>query len=130
MKIYIAYKFTGVSMEALNNTVRLIITKLREQGNDVFCNLERDDFYIKEKCTAKQIMDDCFSHLDQCEKLILFVAPNTGMGEGMLIELGYAIAKKKSTLLLLPEDFKSVSAKAVVDDIITYADMSDLTAKL
>ena len=130
MRIFISYKFTGVPLADLNSTVVPLISKLREAGFDVFCNLERDSVYVQEKWTATQIMDECFTELDKCNYHITFVAPDTAMGEGMLIELGYACKMKIPTMMLLPDKFRSISAKAVVDDIITYSDMNDLLEKL
>lgn len=124
MKIFLSYKFTDIPIERLNETVVPLIAKLRDLGHIVFCNLERDPVYVAEKWTGKQIMDECFCELAKCERQITFV--DTVIGEGMCIELGFAIARGLHTTLLLPEGMKSVSSKAVVDRTIVYKNMEHL----
>ena len=72
------------------------------------------------------IMNECFEELDKCNHHITFVAPESGIGEGMLIELGYAKKLGLQTLLLMPKDYHSISSKAVVDKVMCYTNMNDL----
>ena len=130
MRIFISYKFTGVPKSTLNNTVTILISILKRAGYEVFCNLERDDEYVHKKWSAKEIMTECFNELEKCDYHITFVAPNGKMGEGMLIELGYAKKMNLPTLLLFPRDYPSISAKAVVDKFIIYQNMSDLLSRI
>ncbi len=119
-----------MSKASLDTTVIPLISIIRNAGYEIFCNLERDNTYINDKWSAKQIMDECFAELDKSNYHIIFVAPNTNLGEGMLIELGYAKKMKIPTLLLLPDKYYSISTKAVVDNTIVYTDMTDLFQKL
>ena len=130
MRIFISYKYTNVPKDQLGRTVNVLIEEIRKKKHDVFCNLEFDGTYQNEKWTNKEIMEHCFMALDKCNYHITFVAPKTLIGEGMMIELGYAIKMKLPTLLLLPTTYSSVSAKAVVDNTIVYTNMDDLLCKL
>lgn len=75
-------------------------------------------------------MQDCFNQLEHCSHHLTFMAPNTPVGEGMLIELGYALKKGLKCILLIHDDIKSVSSQAVVDTVIRYQTMDDLLDKI
>lgn len=124
MRIFLSYKYTGVSKEILQLTIKLTY-KLREKY-EVFCNLERDDIYLREKWSTKEIMRECFNELDKSDIQIIFVAPGTDLGEGMLLETGYAIKKNMMTLLIMPSNFNSVSIMSIVNKIIKYDDIQFL----
>jgi nucleoside 2-deoxyribosyltransferase len=126
MRIFISYRYTGIPRETLDNTVTKLITVIRNLNHEVFCNLENDNKYISEKWTSKQIMEECFQELKNSNYHITFIAPDSGTGEGLLIELGYAKALELPTLLLLPKDFHSISSKAVVNETITYENIEEL----
>lgn len=131
MRIFISYGYTGYTLEVLNNTVGKLIQTLRGLGHEVFCNLENDNKYLEEKWTIKQIMTECFDEIRKCDYHITFAAPTANyLGEGTLIELGYAIKLNLPTLLLLPKNFYSVTTKAIVDDLIYYDDMEQLLCEI
>ncbi|AUL77595.3 hypothetical protein QJ856_gp1222 [Tupanvirus deep ocean] len=114
MRIFLSYKYTGIALSILETTVKPLVSKIRQAGFEVFCNLERDDVYVQEKWTPKMIMDEALSELDKCNYHITFVAPHTVIGEGMLIELGYAKKMGLPTILLIPEGHKSISLELFV----------------
>jgi len=131
MRIFISYGYTGYTIETLNNTVGKLIQTLRNLGYNVFCNLENDSKYLEEKWPIKQIMTECFTELDTCDYHITFVAPTANyLGEGTLIEFGYAKKLKLPTLLLLPKTFHSVTTKAIADKLIYYDNMDQLLNEL
>lgn len=131
MRIFISYGYTGYTLEVLNNTVGKLIQFFRSLGYEVFCNLENDNKYIEEKWTIKRIMSECFEELKKCDYHVIFASPTANyLGEGLLIEVGYAISLNLPTLLLLPENFRSVTTKAIVDNLIYYKDMEQLLCEL
>ena len=130
MTYYLSYKYTGVPREELDRTVGNLVNLLRRLNVDVFCNLEREEFYIKEKWSVAQIMQDCFDELEKCRYHITYVAPGGKTGEGMLIELGYAIKMGLQTLMLVPWDYDGMSARVVVDNVIVYKNYLDLSMQL
>jgi nucleoside 2-deoxyribosyltransferase len=130
MRIFISYKFTKVPTIALHQTVGVLVKALRDAGYEVFCNLERDDEYIQKKWSTKEIMTECLEELDKCDYHITFVAPNTTLGEGMLLELGYAKKMNIPTLLLIPPYCGSISTRAVVDKFFIYKNMGHLLSRI
>lgn len=130
MTTYLSYRYTGIPKIEFESTVVPLVQYLRSINIDVFCNLEREDIYIRDKWSVKQIMQDCFDALDKCNFHITYVSPNGSTGEGMLIELGYAIKIGLPTLLLMPSNYRGVSARAVVDTVIEYSSMDNLCEQL
>lgn len=62
--LYISYRFTGVDKNELSKLLTPIYTELKELNFNVFCNFYKDQFYIENKYTIKQIMDDCIDNLE------------------------------------------------------------------
>lgn len=131
-RIFLSYRYTNVPKIVLEETVLKIVETLREFGNTVFCNLENDDKYFKERWTTKQIMDECFEELRNCDYHISFISSRikNKIGEGIPIELGYAKCLGLKTLLLLPNGFHCLTLREVVDKVIIYNNMSELLNKL
>ena len=130
MTFFISYKYTGVDKEVLESTVLRLVNKIKECGYEVFCNLEKVEYYTKHDYTTGQIMHDCFREMTHCDYHITFVAPDSVIGEGMMIELGFAVGLFIPRLLIMPMNFKSISAKAVATDVLMYDTMDTLLASL
>jgi len=132
MRIFISYRYTSVPKKVLEETVLKLVETLRRLGNEVFCNLENDEKYFKERWSTKQIMDECFEELNKCDYHISFISSKikNKIGEGIPIELGYAKCLKLKTLLLLPYGFHCLTLREVVDKIVIYKSMDELLNKL
>lgn len=133
MNVFLSYKFSGVEKERLDSTIVPIIDLLRKTTffkwpYQVFCNYEREDFYKESKYTPNDIMQDCFEHIRDSYLFIMFV--DKEFGEGMLIEMGYAISLGKKIVLIMHTSVKSISAQSLVEIVITYTEMSDLLPRL
>ncbi|ARF10526.1 hypothetical protein Hokovirus_2_53 [Hokovirus HKV1] len=126
MSIFLSYRYTNIPKETLENTVTKFVLNLRNQNIDIFCNLEEDEKYIKNKYTTKMIMNECFEELEKCNTHITLIFPESGIGEGMLLELGYALKLKLKTLLLIPKDYNGNTLRSVVDKYIDYRDFDEL----
>jgi nucleoside 2-deoxyribosyltransferase len=129
-RIFFSYRYTGVPKAELNATILPIVNQLRKFGFEVFCNLEKDTIYQRENWNTKSIMRDCFLELNQCDYHITFVAASGVTGEGMMIELGYALKMGVRTLLIMPTTHHGVTSKAIVDNIIIYISTDDLMQQL
>lgn len=127
MNIFLSYKFTGIPLDKLHADIDPIVKILREK-HKVYCNLYDEEFYIENHYTTKQIMDHAIGNLQQSDYLVVYV--DEQIGEGMLIEAGYAYALKKPILLLIKKDIKSVSLRGISSAVVEYDDHGDLLRKL
>ena len=91
-RIFLSYKFTGEVLANLQKNLALITEALRKRGNTVFCSIESEEKYQANKYKVKQIMDDAIQELNKAELLVVFNNSDI-RSEGMLIEMGYALAK-------------------------------------
>lgn len=129
MKFFLSYKFTGVDKSKLYDYINPIIKIINDSGNDVFCNLYCDNFYIKNKYSAKEIMEHCFGELKKCDCYIAFV--DDIFGGGMAIECGYAYCLGLKIIACIPNNTENfTSLKGICDTLIYYDDMNELNDKL
>lgn len=48
----------------------------------------------------------------------------------MLLEIGYALAKKKKIILAIKKDIETTFIRAMADEVIEFEDVKDLSRKL
>ena len=62
--------------------------------------------------------------------LVLFIERTSDISRGMLIELGYTLAKQKKTLLAIQKDIENSKCKNHIENVIEFDDLEDLKEKL
>lgn len=128
-KVFVSYKFTGEALSELEKNMGMIIAALREKGYQVFCNIESEAKYRKDKFTSQQIMADALENLEKSE--VVFVFNNSdSRSEGMLIEIGYAVAKQIPIILAARKGISVNSSKSVSSKVIEFESMDDLLIQI
>jgi len=127
MNFFISYKYTGIPLDKLHMDIDSIMKIVKNYGNS-YCNLYDDDHYKSNNFTTKEIMQHALNKLNESNYLIIYV--DGEIGEGMAIECGYACKMEIPCLLLIKNGVKSISLKAVVNNVIEYDDHSDMLVKL
>jgi nucleoside 2-deoxyribosyltransferase len=128
-KIFLSYKFTGEVLVDLQKNLGLITDVLRKRGYTVFCSIEREEKYQASKYTVKQIMDDAIQELDKAE--LLFVFNNSDVrSEGMLIEMGYALAKGLPIVLAARKGININSSKGIANTLMEFESIEDLVSQI
>lgn len=97
MNFFISYRFSDLSKEDLDKLITPIYNLIKFRY-PVFCNFYKDEYYKQHNYTAKQIMKDCFNHIDNSDIIICLVDTNK-YSCGMLLEIGYALAKNKKIIV-------------------------------
>ena len=98
MRVFLSYKFTGEDAKELKEVIGNICLSLEKAGKGHFCSFWKGDFYIENKFTHKQILEYALKELDNSDCILAFVK-SEGKSEGMLIEIGYALAKFRMQLV-------------------------------
>ena len=129
MRIFLSYRFTGEDPEELKEIIHNICKALEKSGNEIFCSFWKDDFFNENKFSHKQILDYAYNELDKSDCLLAFVKSEE-KSEGMLLEIGYALAKKKKFILTIKKDVKTVFLREMANQIIEFDDLEDLYEKL
>lgn len=128
MKLYLAYKFTGENFEVLKSEMDLISNTLKELGNEKFCSFERENMFKENSYSAKDIIKFSLDQMNSCDAVLVYLKSNE-KSEGMLIEIGYALAKNKKIYLLAKEDIKTYFVHGVADKVVVFRDTLELEEK-
>ncbi len=129
MKIFISYRRTGEDPEELKEVIHNIFTNLEKAGHTPFCSFLKDDLFKKNKFTHKQILEYALNELDKSDICLAFVK-SENKSEGMLLEIGYALAKKKKFVLAIKEGVRTVFIREMADQTIEFETLDQLYSKL
>ncbi len=128
-KVFISYKFTGEDVNQLMENMGKIIQSFRSKGLDVFCSIEHEEHYQKNKFDVPKMMTHALAELDSSD--VVFVYNNSDQrSEGMLIEIGYAVAKGKPVILAAKRGISVNSSKGVASSFIEFETLEDLLPKI
>ena len=127
MKFFIAHKVIGEDRKKLVKTMEIIFSGLKEAGHEYYCKiLENETFQDK---TEKEILTHAFEEIDNSDALFVFV--NSGYkSEGMLMEVGYCLAKNKKIILVIKKKVTNKYLRDIADQVIEFEDIGDLKDKL
>jgi len=129
MKIFVSYRFTGEDPNELEQTIGKIAASLRSAGHEVYSSLEDEQWFREKKRTNKEIMEHAFQQLNTSNLLLAFIRSND-KSEGMLVEIGYAIAKGKRFALALKNGVSTTSIAQMAEPFIEFDNLDDLCDKL
>lgn len=127
MKFFIGQKVTGEDINELMKEMDEIYLALDKAGHEYYCTLkEGNKFQDKSK---KEMMNHAFKMIDKYDCFLVIVR-NEGKSEGMLMEIGYCLAKGKKILLLIKDNVKNTYLREIADKIIKFKDRNDMINKL
>ncbi len=130
VRIFISYRFTGEDINELKKLMKTVGDVLNKAGHEHYCTVWDSQKFAEEKFTGKQIMNYGFKEIDKSD-VVLFLVKSNEISEGMLVEAGYTIAKKKKSLLLINKNVKSHILRRLFENNITEFDnIDDLLNKL
>jgi len=126
-KIFIGQAVTGCDFEKLKKESLEIINLLKENGYDPYCTLcEANSFQNQ---TKTEIFKHAFNLIDK-KDVFLAIVRNENKSEGMLIEIGYSIAKNKRIILMINKNVKNTYLPEMFDETIQFKDSEDLIDKI
>jgi nucleoside 2-deoxyribosyltransferase len=129
MKIFISYKFAGENPRELEKILSEMSDVLKKSGHKVYSTSKDEELFIKEKFTAKQILNHALKEIDNADCILIFVKSNE-KSEGMLIEIGYALAKNKKIILTIKKGVNLYFTEDIANQVIEFTDFDDLKNKL
>jgi nucleoside 2-deoxyribosyltransferase len=128
-KIFLSHRFTGEDINDLRETLGKITSTLRTEGHEVYCSIEDTAWFQEQKHTNKEIMEHAFRKLDESEAIIAFIR-SPERSEGMLMEIGYSLAKGKSFILAIKKDLKTMAIGEMANPLIEFETVEELCKKL
>ncbi len=129
MKIFLSHRFTGEDPEILKETISKIEKTLESAEYECFCSFWKADFFEKNNFTHQQILEYVLKELDQADIYLAFIKSDE-KSEGLLIEMGYALAKKKKIYVVIKEGVKTTFAEEIADKVIKFKTLKNLYKKL
>lgn len=128
-KFFLSYKFTGEDIAELTETLSKILATLRALGHKVYCSIEDEKSFQENLKTNKEILHHTLNHLDDSDLIFAFVRSEQ-KSEGMLIEVGYALAKGKPFVLAIQNGIKTTFLTEIANTLIEFESVNDLCEKL
>jgi nucleoside 2-deoxyribosyltransferase len=127
MKIFIIQRVSGEDKDKLRKESQEICSILTEKNHSISCTmLENESF---ENRTKSQIFDHAFKEIDNCD-VILAIVRSEEKSEGLLMEIGYSIAKKKKIILAVKNAVKDTHLRDLIEETIEFDNTDDLLNKL
>ena len=110
-KIFCSYAFTGEDKLKVEARMRRVVDLLEGCGHEVYCNLF--DGATESYGSPRQFLRRAIDQMNECDK-ILVIQTSPRRSEGMLIEIGVAMARDKSILLA---QHQSAASKSYLPDL-------------
>lgn len=127
MKLFVANKVSGEDYKDLRKELKIVCTTLKKLGNEYYCSfLDGRMGVIK---TKKELILNAFSKIEGSDCIFAIVKSNI-KSEGMLIEVGYAVASNKKFILAIKRNINASYLKCLADIILEFRDIKDLVNKL
>ena len=128
-KVFISYRFTGEDPENLKKSIPQIHKAIEEAGYNPYSTIFDSKQFANEKWSGKQIMEKAFKEIDKSD-LILFFVNFPEISQGMLVELGYSLGKKKRIILAIQKEIRDIIFRRQIEEVIEFEDLEDLKKKL
>lgn len=129
MKIFISFRFTGEEPKTLRNAIAGVEEALREAGHETICSVWEEEKFAAERFTPKRILEWALRELDGADAYFAFVR-SPERSEGMLLEAGYALAKRKRFVVAVRRDIQTTFLRHLADTLIEYDTDEELHRKL
>ncbi|MEX2028059.1 MAG: nucleoside 2-deoxyribosyltransferase [Candidatus Curtissbacteria bacterium] len=129
MKAFIAYRFTGENPDELNKLMSAVCEALKAGGVEAYCTLFDSKELMDKTAGAREIMDHAFSKIDESEFLFV-LQTSENKSEGMLMEVGYCVAKNIPIVVASKEGFNNTYLPQMGSHTIAWSDTTDLQEKI
>jgi len=129
MKIYLAYRFSGVDRKILRQKLEKISQALVKAGHEpfIFC---RDIQEWGQKLTDKSdVIKAALPEIKKADAFLIFL-DSEEKSEGMLIETGFAKAHNKKIILAIKKGLSKHWLPHLAEKVIEFENLEDLQNKI
>lgn len=128
MKIFIGQAVTGEDLNQLYKEMDQIYLSLDKAGHLHYCTLKENEEEFSKK-TKMQMLQHAFNEIDKSDAFLAIVRSEK-RSEGLLIEIGWVMAKKKKFILAIKRDVKNTYLRDLADKVIEFDKIEELTKHL
>ena len=116
--LFISFRFTGEDPAIRKQEIDFLIEKLQPTYPHIYCSLY-DDFFEQEGISYADIIERTLDMLSQSKKMLIYVK-SSEKSEGMLIEVGYAIAKNIPMEVYIKKGVSTTFLRDVTDRVVEF----------
>lgn len=127
MKVFVGQAVTGQDFNMLERDTKKVYSALEKAGYNVCSNMDKEGKGVVK--TAGGWMTSAFEELDKSD-IFLAIVRTEHRSEGLLMEIGYCLAKKKEIILAINDNVKNTYLPEVVSKTLRWKDFDDLLTKL
>ncbi len=129
MKIYLAYRFHGEDFTTLKQELDEIADDLSATGHQAYHSVSREEYFQKNNFTKKQIFKYSLDKLKKSDALLAYIK-SPEKSEGMLLEIGFALALNKPVYVIIKKGIKTNFVTEIAQKVIKYNKLSNLKKSL
>lgn len=129
MKTFIAYRFTGEDPKDLGPIQEAIRSGFLQRGVEAYSTFFDEEDFLNKSMNARQIMDHAFQKIDDSDFLFVILTSDN-KSEGMLMEIGYCIAKKIPIIVAVKSSAGSTYVPDMAELSFKWDSVDDLRAKI
>lgn len=124
-RVMVSYKYTGESVDRLDILLSTICDAVCNAGANPYCvYFAKARGSIQQKSPA-EMMKIAFSQID-CSDVLLVVQSSESRSEGMLMEVGYAVASQVPVIVVTHSSVLATYLPSIADISIRYDCIDDL----
>ena len=128
-RVFIAYRFTGEDPVEIKKIISQIGEVLESTGYSFYCAIFDSDQFENENWSGKKILGKVFKEIDNSD-LVLFFVNSSKISQGMLVELGFSLAKNKEIILAIKKDITDSIFRRQIENVLEFENLDDLKKQL
>ncbi|MGB3023606.1 MAG: hypothetical protein WBB39_02255 [Candidatus Saccharimonadales bacterium] len=129
MKYFIAYRHTGEDPKRLDALLAPVKLAFERRGDEIYCTFFNDASFRARGLGPHEIMYEAFQKIEEMGRLFVLL-DSVDKSEGMLMEIGYCIAKKIPITIAYNRAITDSYVPHMVSSTIAYSDIDELVASI
>lgn len=113
MKYFISFRYTGETTQSLQEVLYPVRDALVAAGHEVYLSLDDLETWGNDGLSMPEKFHRTFAHLDSCDAILVIVR-SPDRSEGMLMEVGFALARGIPIYLVV-----AVGVQTYIRDVAT-----------
>lgn len=128
MKLFLSFRYTGETVESLQEFLYPLRDAFAARAHEVYLSLDDLETWGQNSLSMQEKFARTFHSLAESEALVVVVRSGD-RSEGMLMEVGYAVAQKKPICLAVVAGTDTY-IRVVATKVVEFTSQTDLLAKI
>lgn len=128
-KSFISYRHKGEDPAELLKLLTAVRDGLGEAGISAYCTFFDEDAFQEKAYGAKEIMNHAFKKISTVDVLFVILTSDE-RSEGMLMEIGYCLAKGIPVVVAAKDTVKSSTVPDMATHVVVWSDIEELAHKI